>query len=62
MEGIVVQRDCGKSLEKRLKYIAGQRTFARLSKMPGVTLYFSFKENWKEKVMPHSAMEKKLLA
>ena len=54
----VVQRDCGKSLEKRLKYTAGQRTFARLSKMPVVMLYSSFKENWEEKVLPTSGMKK----
>ena len=41
----IVHRDCGKSLEKRLEYIAGQRMFARLSKMPVVILYSSFKEN-----------------
>lgn len=55
----VVQRDCGKSMENKLKYIAGQRTFARLSKMPVVTPYSSFKENWKEKVVPHFAMGEK---
>lgn len=45
----VVQSDCGKSMENRLKHITGQRTFSRLSKMPVVTLYSSFKQNWKEK-------------
>ena len=39
----VVQSDCGKSMENRLKHITGQRTFSRLSKMPVVTLYSSFK-------------------
>jgi hypothetical protein len=47
-------------MEKKLKYVTGQRTFARLSKMPVVTLYSSFKENWKEKVIPHSAMGAKI--
>jgi hypothetical protein len=46
-------------MENKLKYIAGQRTFAGLSKMPVVTVYSSFKENWKEKVIPHSAMGEK---
>jgi hypothetical protein len=46
-------------MENKLKYIAGQRTFARLSKMPVVTPYSSFKENWKEKVVPHFAMGEK---
>jgi hypothetical protein len=45
-------------LEKRLKYIAGQSTFARLSEIPVVTLCSSFKESWKEKVIPHSAIKK----
>jgi len=56
----VVQRDCGKSLEKRLKYFAEQRTFARMSKMSVVILHSSFKGNWKEKVIPHSAMGEKI--
>lgn len=43
---------------KRLEYMAEQRTFARMSKMPVVTLYSSLKGNWREKVILLSAMVK----